>query len=125
MNEEELIKIDLEDIKTLEEAVKVIQKIRDDGGSMKPFTFELNKEIQKIMLDQSSEKGTFFGVPFITVDRIDKVKVKEVIDKHLKRMRETYSNLIRAFWTDKIGPEGIVARESIDLECELKKELGL
>jgi len=72
----ELIKIDLEGVSTLEEVQKTITKILEDGGSMKPFMFEINKKIQEIMLGQFSEKGTFFGVPFVTVERIDKEKVK-------------------------------------------------
>ncbi len=78
---EDLININLEDVKTLYEVSEVIRKIRDDNGSMKPFAFEINEEIQNIIIGQSSEKGIIFGVPFKTVDRIDKVKVKEAIAK--------------------------------------------
>lgn len=84
--EEQLINIDLEDVKTLEEVQHVIRKINIDGGSMKPFAFEINKEIQTIILGRLTlEHGTFFGVPFKTVDRIDKKKVEKVIDKMFDR----------------------------------------
>ena len=77
--EEELININLENVKTLEAVSEVIRKIQNDNDSMKPFAFEINKELQNVIIGQLSEKGTIFGVPFKTVDRIDKAKVKEVI----------------------------------------------
>ena len=52
--------------------------------------------------------------------QLDKQKVKDAINNHLKRMREEYRGLM-----EEIGMKSIVSRISIDLECELKEELGL
>ncbi|KKN18873.1 hypothetical protein LCGC14_0951320, partial [marine sediment metagenome] len=53
--------------------------------SMNPFAFEISGKLQNIILGQMSERGTIFGVPYKTVDRIDKKKVEKVIDKMFDR----------------------------------------
>lgn len=79
-----MIKINLEEAKTLEDVRKVIQVIRNDGGSMEPFEFEITDGLLDDIIvykHKESHKATMFGVPCTIVDRIDTDKVNKAIDK--------------------------------------------
>ncbi len=108
-DEKDLINIDLEDVKTLKEVSEVIRKIQNDNGSMKPFAFEINKELQNVIIEQVSKNGTIFGVPYKTVERIDKAKVLEVLKIYLPDLKKNdfiyQTNTIREGILKELGLE--------------------
>lgn len=67
----------------------------------------------------------YFDIETIRNHCLDKEKVKEAIKVHIKKMRNAYSDLMRVNWESVVGPEGCVARESINLCCDLMDDLGL